>query len=55
MKCFIHIHFNQSATALLNTAVHDSDVIVRQTAMKVLENHPRRINITQEQADIVLT
>ena len=44
----------QSATALLVSAVHDDDAVVRQTATKVLEKHPKIKNVTREQENIVL-
>ena len=44
----------QSLSALLKTAVHDEDDVVRQTAQKVLNKHPKAGNITLEQENIVL-
>ena len=44
----------QSATALLKTAVHDDDAVVRKTATNVLEKHPKSKNMSREQEDIVL-
>ena len=51
---FVFKSLFQSLSALLKTAVHDKDDVVRQTAQKVLNKHPKSGNITREQENIVL-
>ena len=46
--------FFKSALALIHAAVHDENEVVRQTAVKVFEKHPKSNNITREHENIVL-
>ena len=48
------LFFFKSALALIHAAVHDENEVVRQTAVKVFEKHPKSNNITREHENIVL-
>lgn len=44
----------KSAHALLTSAVHDGDDMVRKTALNVLKKHPKSNNFTMEHENVVL-
>ncbi|XP_053407458.1 uncharacterized protein LOC123547213 isoform X2 [Mercenaria mercenaria] len=50
-----HFSCNESAHALLTSAVHDGDDIVRKTATSVLKKHPKSDNFTVEHENVVLS
>ncbi|KAL4222205.1 hypothetical protein ACF0H5_018243 [Mactra antiquata] len=50
-----HFSCNESAHALLTSAVHDGDDIVRKTALNVLKKHPQRTDFTPEHENVVLS